>query len=93
MAFPSLFPHGLADPTKKDRITAVSETDGFSHLLKYACLNTKTNQLYYPFVQHPRFKFWAYDRIRRHRALDQSSVYLKLNLGKIFLNKKKKKII
>jgi len=74
MTSPSLFPYGVADPTKKDRTIAVSETDGFSHLLKYATKNTKTNELYYPFVQHPRFKFWAYDRLRRHKALNQSSI-------------------
>ena len=81
LAFPSLFPHGLADPTKKSRLIAVSETDGYKHLLKYATKHTKSDEYYYPFVQHPRFKFWAYDRVRRHRALEQSKIYLKQNLG------------
>ena len=86
MTFPSLFPLGKADPTNIVRKTEVSETDGFKHLLKYATKHTATDEFYYPYVRHPRFKFWAYDRIRRHRALEQSKIYLKQNLGKIKLN-------
>ena len=82
LSFPSLFPLGFADPTKKGRQIFISETDAYKHLLKYATKKTSTNEYYYPFVTHPRFKFWAYDRIRRHRALDQCKVYLKQNLGK-----------
>ena len=70
LAFPSLFPHVLADPTKKGRITAVTETEAIKHLLKYATKRTSNNEYFYPFVEHPRFKFWAYDRIRRHRSLE-----------------------
>jgi hypothetical protein len=47
--------------------------------MKYATLSASTNKFYYPFAQHQRFKFWFYDRIRRHRTLDQSKVYLKQN--------------
>jgi hypothetical protein len=49
--------------------------------------NAVDNQLYYPYVQHSRFKFWAYDRIRRHRALNQSKIYLKQNIGKLNITK------
>ena len=49
LAFPSLFPHGLADPTKKGRLIAVSETDGYKNLLKYATRHTKSNEYYYPY--------------------------------------------
>ena len=48
------------------------------HLLKFACKDSN-DTYYYPFSSHPRFKFWAYDRIRRHRSLDQSKVFLKQN--------------
>ena len=85
MTFPCLFPYGLGDPTKKARNIGVSETDGFKHFLKYAAKRTENSEYYYPFAKHPRFKFWAYDRLRRHRALDQSKVYLKQNLGYNFL--------
>ncbi len=70
LAFPKLFILGKGDPTKKARLAFVSETDGFKHLLKFACKNSM-NEYYYPFATHPRFKFYAYDRLRRHRALDQ----------------------
>ncbi len=81
MTFPCLFPYGLGDPTKKARNIGVSETDGFKHILKYAATWSDSSKMYYPFAKHLRFKFWAYDRIRRHKALDQSKVYLKQNLG------------
>ena len=35
--------------------------------------------LYYPFAEHDHFCFWMVDRIRRHRALAQCSVFLKQN--------------
>ena len=39
-----------------------------------------TNGEYYnPFAEHPRFKFWAYDRLRRHRSLEQSRIFMKQN--------------
>ena len=76
MTFPCLFPYGLGDPTKKARLFEVSETDGYKHLLKYAYVSPRTKNYIYPFAKHPRFKFWAYDRLRRHRALSQSKVIL-----------------
>jgi hypothetical protein len=81
MTFPCLFPYGLGDPTKKARKFEVTETDGFKHLLKYATKHSVSETMYYPFAKHPRFKFWAYDRLRRHRGLCQSKVYLDQNIG------------
>ena len=57
------------------------------HLLKYAerdpCVEPTEEkpegELYYPFAEHSRFSFWIADRIRRHRALGQSKVFLKQN--------------
>ena len=68
----------------------ITETEGYKHLLKYATKHTKLNEYYYPFVQHPRFKFWVYDRLRRRRALEQSKIYLKQNLGDASLTIKNK---
>ena len=59
----------------------ITETLGVNHLLKYATVNPNTNQYYYPFAQHPRFKFLMYDRISRHRTVDQTKIYLKQNPG------------
>ena len=39
MVFPTLFPYGKGDPTKRTRLE-VSLTDGFKHLIKYADLST-----------------------------------------------------
>ena len=46
--------------------------------MKFACRDSD-KKYYYPFAQHPRFKFWAYDRLRRHRSLGQCRVFLKNN--------------
>ena len=39
MAFPTLFPYGKGDPTKRTRLREVSLTDGFKHFIKYADLS------------------------------------------------------
>ena len=79
MAFVKLFPLGFGDPTKPDRLYAVSETDVMAHLLRFAEKDPLDGKLYYPFAEHYRFKFWMNDRIRRHRTLSQATVYLKKN--------------
>lgn len=76
LAYPKLFPKGLADPTDKIRNEFVTETEGYRHLLKYCCKNSN-GELYYPFAQHSRFLFYVADRLRRHRTLTQCKVYLK----------------
>lgn len=78
LAFPKLFPLGYGDPTNKERLIHVDETEAYRHLMKYLCKNTN-GDYYYPFAQHPRFLFYAADRLRRHRTLVQSRVYLKNN--------------
>jgi len=48
-------------------------------LIKYACRRAYSEELYYPFAEHPRFMFYVQDRLVRHRTLDQSKIYLKNN--------------
>lgn len=78
LAFPKLFPLGNADPTNKIRLNYVSETEAYRHLIKYVCKDSN-GELYYPYTSHPRFLFYVSDRLRRHRTLNQSKVYLKQN--------------
>ncbi|CAF0995789.1 unnamed protein product [Brachionus calyciflorus] len=80
LAFPNFFPDGAGDPTRKAGIKDVTEALGFNNLMKCVARSYKTNDFYYPWAQHPRFKFWAYDRLRRHRSLEQCKVYLKHNI-------------
>ncbi|CAF1006740.1 unnamed protein product [Brachionus calyciflorus] len=80
LAFPKLFSNGSGDPTKKARIKDVTEAIYFKHLMKSVAKSLKTDDYYYPWAQHPRFKFWAYDRLRRHSSLEQCKVYLKHNI-------------
>ena len=46
--------------------------------MKFAAIKS-SGEWYYPFAEHKRFKFWAYDRLMRHRSLSQSKVYLNQN--------------
>ena len=69
MAFVKLFPLGFADPTKPDQLFAVSGADAIAQLLRFAELDPLNGNLYYPFAEYDRFKFWMNDRIRRHRTL------------------------
>lgn len=78
--FPKLFPHCLGDPTIKARRQFVTETDAYRHLIKYACKLAYSNELYYPFAEHPRFMFYVNDRLIRHRSFTQSKIYLLQNL-------------
>jgi len=80
LVFPKLFPNCLGDPTIKGRLHHVSETEAYRHLLKFACKRAYTDELYYPFAEHPRFMFYIHDRLVRHRTLDQSKIYLKNNV-------------
>lgn len=78
LAFPTLFPFGLADPTDVSRLILIKEQEGIQHLIKYANLDSN-GKLYYPFAKHSRFLFYAHDRIKRHTTLKQCKVYLKQN--------------
>jgi hypothetical protein len=89
LLFPKLFPTGKADPTKtskfkfnfqfKGRRKEFTETVGFKHLLKTVSKRASNGEFYYPYAEHPRFKFWSYDRLRRHRSLDQARIFMKQN--------------
>lgn len=61
MAFPTLFPQGCGDVTKRDRRHEVSTTDANRHLLTYAVWDTTKEWYFYPFVQHARWAHWAHD--------------------------------
>ena len=75
LLFPKLFPNGKDDPTNKIRIKEVSETLAINHLIKVVANNSLEEQ-YYPIASHLRFKFWFYDRLRRHRSLEQCKIYM-----------------
>jgi hypothetical protein len=68
---------GLGDPTNQKRLLKVTLKEASTHLMKYAVMHPTRGELYYPFMEHERFVFYANDRDRRHRLLDQSNVFLK----------------
>lgn len=75
MEFPTLFPYGKGDPTKRTRRREVSLTDGFRDLMRYADLST--NETFkWRFASHPRFPYWALNRKQRGQLLSQAHIYL-----------------
>ena len=75
MAFPTLFPFGTGDPTKKQRHYAVSLADAFKHLISFGeIINGK---IVWRFASHPRFMYWALSIKQRHQMLTQANVYMK----------------
>ena len=76
MAFPTLFPYGTGDVTKKDRRVEVTMTDANKHLLKYAVWDVQREVWFYPFADHDRWCHWGQDTAERHRFNGQKSVYL-----------------
>ena len=101
LAFVKLFPLGKADPTRKGCRHDLTELIASNHLMKYAEIDcTKqpdhahpNGYFYYPFAEHERFSFWMVDRIRRHRALTQCSVFLKQNPQEAALSMEELKVM
>jgi hypothetical protein len=75
MAFPTLFPYGTGDPTKKQRHHAVSLSDAFKHLISFG--ETVDGKIVWRFASHPRFMYWALNMKQRHQVLSQANVYMK----------------
>ena len=66
--FPSLFPHGKAELRGAERLKEVKEPAYFKHLMLY-----KDQR----FAQHPRFRYFAYNTLLRHRALATGRMYIR----------------
>lgn len=79
MAFPTLFPDGKGDPTNSATKRNVTLGEKVKHLIRFGeRINDKWE---YRFASHPRFAYWAFNMLQRHRLLAQGSVYLKQNPG------------
>lgn len=77
MAFPSLYPDGTGDPTNLATKCNVTLGEKVKHLIRFReCINDKWE---YRFASHPRFAYWAFNTLKRHRLLSQGSIYLKQN--------------
>ena len=79
MAFPTLFPDGKGDPTNSATMRDVTLGDKIKHLIKFAEYNNR--KWTYRFASHPRFAYWAFNMIQRHRLLSQGNIFLKQNPG------------
>ena len=82
MAFPTIFPNGIADPTCNLTLREISEneTEAFAmklkHLVKFAEIDNN-KKLVYRFAVHPRFAYWSYNMLYRKRLLGQGNFYMK----------------
>ena len=77
MAFPTLFPDCLGDPTNQATLRNVSFQDRIKHLLKFS--EYVNGKRIYRFASHPRFAYWSLNMIQRKRTLEQSGIFLKQN--------------
>ena len=75
MAFPTLFPDAIGDPTNTATMRDVTLGDKVKHLIKFA--ENINGEWVYRFACHPRFAYWAFNMIQRHRLLSQGSIFLK----------------
>ena len=77
MAFPTLFPDGTGDPTNTATKRHATLGEKVKHLIKFA--ENINGEWVYRFARHPRFAYWAFNMIQRHRLLGQGSIFLKQN--------------
>ena len=69
MAFPTLFPDGTGDPTNTATKRHATLGEKVKHLIKFA--ENINGKWVYRFASHPRFAYWAFNMIQRHRLLGQ----------------------
>ena len=79
MAFPTLFPDSKGDPTNSAIMRNLTLGEKIKHLIKFA--EYSDGKWVYRFASHPRFAYWAFNMIQRHRLLSQGSIFLKQNPG------------
>ena len=77
MAFPTLFPDAKGDPTNTAIKRGATLGEKIKHLIKFA--EYSNDEWTYRFASHPRFAYWAFNMIQRHRLLSQGSIFLKQN--------------
>ena len=79
MAFPTLFPDAKGDPTNSATMRDATLSEKVKHLIKFA--EFTDGKWIYRFASHPRFSYWAFNMIQRHRLLSQGSIFLKQHPG------------
>ena len=81
MAFPTIFPTIFPDAKGDPKNTAIkwgaTLAEKRRHLIKFA--EYSNEDWTYRFASHPRFAYWAFNMIQRHRLLGQGSIFLKQN--------------
>ncbi len=66
-AFPTLFPDGAGD-YHQPRLRKVHMSDYFAHLLRFRDSR---------FARHPRFPWFAFNTLQRHRTRDQARIFVR----------------
>jgi len=79
MAFPTLFPDVIGDPTNTATMRYATLSEKVKHMIKFA---EKINSEWgYRFARHPRFAYYAFNMIQRQRLLGQGRIFHKQNPG------------
>ena len=79
LAFPTLFPYGAGDYTKRSHTVAMSTTNAIRHYLHYSVFNPVTKMIVFPFARHLRWMHYGQNTAERHRFLGQRRVFLRRN--------------
>ena len=81
MAFPTLFPYGEGDVTKRSRLYDVTFTNAMKHYLNYSIYSSQKKRLLFPYAMHKRWVHWAQNTAERHRFNGQRQVFIRRNEG------------
>ena len=81
LAFPTLFPDDKGYPTNPSLRRDIPLGERVKHLLKFG--EHKNGKWVYRFATHPRYAYWALNRIQRKRILQQTGMFLKQKFGLI----------
>jgi len=81
LAFPTLFPYGEGDVTRRSRMHDVTFTNAMKHYLNYSIYCNDQKRHLFPFATHKRWVHWAQNTAERHRFNGQRQVFLRRNEG------------
>jgi hypothetical protein len=65
LLFPTMFPFGTGNVTKKNQLTEVSLTESNNHLLSYGMKDEKERAAF-PIAQHSQWMHWSQNTAERH---------------------------
>ena len=71
-----MFPFGCGDFTMKGREVTISDQEAIEFYEQFADLNPVDGSITYRFASHRIWSFWAMNRYRRHKLLQETNYYM-----------------